>query len=193
MRKTAAWTPKRSWIVLPMALCIAAQGMGPGSVEAQGPPPIDRGDRIRITAPSLGMAETECDVARVDETEALANCDGGDILTAIPWNSMEKLDVSVEQKGRALVGGLVGLGAGAALGAIVASAATSEDDWLFSTDEVMGPAILGFGLAGGLIGALLGNTIKRDVWAPAPRSGPAVAVEGGPGRGGWGLGVRVTF
>jgi hypothetical protein len=176
-----------------MALCFAAQVLSPVSIEAQGRPSIDSGDRIRITAPSLGLAEAECDVARVDETEALANCDGGDILTAIPWNSVERLDVSVDQKGRALVGGIVGLGAGAALGAILASATTSEDDWLVSTDEVMGPAILGFGLAGGIVGALLGNSIKRDVWAPAPRSGPAVAVVGGPGPGGLGLGVRVTF
>lgn len=193
MRHAATGIPRWSWRAVAVALCFAAQGVGAGPVGAQARPSIQDGDRIRVTAPSLGMAEAECDVARVDEAEAQVYCDGGRVLTGLPWNSIERLDVSVEKKGRAVVGGVLGFAAGAAVGAIVATAATDEDDWLFSTEDVMGPAIVGFGLAGGIVGALIGNSLKRDVWTPAPRPGPAVAVEGGPARGGWGLGVRVTF
>ncbi|HET9512772.1 MAG TPA: hypothetical protein VFO95_02505 [Gemmatimonadales bacterium] len=66
-------------------------------------------------------------------------------------------------RGHTRPGALIGFGAGAALGAIIGSTASTEDVDSGTFAVIFG---LGLGAGGALLGAVIGSSVRREHWVP---------------------------
>lgn len=138
---------------------------------AQGRPPVGPGDRVRLSAPSIGFDRViatvfalKPDTLWLQHPEALA----------VPIVSITQLDVSRGQESRARQGSVIGLVGGAVIGAIIGIA---QSDWGESFTDIQDEdekieriaigALVG-GIAGAALGALIGSTIRVDKWVAVP-------------------------
>ena len=133
------------------------------TLSAQQPLPVEAGQRLRVTAPSCGLAEY------VSELEALV----GDTLVLLqdpirssntfvcPIGSLTRLEVSRQQKSHTsaglIVGGLTLGGAGVVVGGLYLVGEGGS-----STGGLIGATV------GGVLGALVGSSIKTDRWEEVP-------------------------
>ena len=135
----------------------------PTTLAAQEPPPIERGERVRVTAPDCGMRGLKTSV------QALR----GDTLvldtTECPLASVIGLDVSRGRKSHLLTGAGIGLLVGAGAGVlIVATAGDLNNCDPFTPTQcalILGGIPAGSGL---LLGSVLGLLIKTDRWEEVP-------------------------
>jgi len=89
----------------------------------------------------------------------------------LPRDRVTRVQVATRQRDHWLAGALIGVGAGAALGATETPGCDS-DGTCYTRAENIGYAAAGAGLIGALIGALY----KTDVWSDVPLGRPAAAV-----------------
>jgi hypothetical protein len=138
------------------------------TVEAPAP-----GDRVRVTAPSVGINRRPAHLVtrRGDTLHLLLR--GGPDTVAIPVSAITRLEVSRGTHRPWARNGLVGLVAGAALG-VVGAAMFVEDrqncEGIGLCGEEKGFAMFGMGLVGGItggvVGVIVGASRPVDRWAP---------------------------
>jgi len=160
------------------------------SVTAQDPPPVTVGTRVRVTAPDL-------DVDKYDGTVAALR---GDTLTVgtvqVPLASVTRLDVHQGRKGNVgkgtIIGTLVGLPTGFALGVFYQQACSHASDIGETCLPLIPIGVVAVGLAGALVGGTIGSLIKTDRWEEVPLDRLRVSL--GPQRDGrFGFGASVRF
>jgi hypothetical protein len=140
------------------ALVVAA----PFTLLAQQESLLAPGERVRVTAPSIGVHERVCTFSALRRDTALV-MDRGTLL-ALPLASVTKLEVSRGRGSRAgkgaVIGLLVGTGAGAALGVIDLAGEDEVAEYLFVFYAGLGGGV------GALLGAVLGAVSRVDRWEP---------------------------
>ena len=135
-------------------------------VTAQDPPPVTVGTRVRVTAPDL-------DIDKYDGTVAAVR---GDTLTVgtvqVPLASVTRLDVHKGRKGNvgkgAIIGTLVGVPTGLALGVFYQQACSNTSDIGETCLALIPIGAVAVGLAGALVGGTIGALIKTDRWEEVP-------------------------
>lgn len=165
-RESRAMTCSRATVLL-VAFMIA----GSADLLAQHRRPIVPGDRVRISAPGIGVERLVATVLTVKpDTIVVRN---GEPL-ALPFASVTKLEVSRDRKSRARLGMAIGFWSGAVAGGVIAarSLGDTEDTYWggnlnLSDGTLFGGALFG-GIAGTLVGALIGSTFKVDQWEAVP-------------------------
>ena len=175
----------RGWLMLAVfGLC------GNTAVDAQDSRAIMVGVRVRITAPDL-------DIYKYDGTVAALR---GDTLTVgpvqVPLASVTRLDVHQGRKGNvgkgAMIGTLVGVPTGLALGVFYQQACSNSSDIGETCVALVPIGAVAIGLAGALVGGTVGALIKTDRWEEVPLERFRVTLA--PQRNGrFALGLSVAF
>ena len=171
---------------------------------AQNPPPLEPGARVRVThcgplAVYSGRKRTDCrttqgNLVAMTSDSVVLNAGASNERLSVPRDLMTRLRVTSGQRGRAgrgaLIGTLVGVGAGAGFG--IASCAMLETGCY---EPPTGAVALGTGIFGGIAGVLVGATvgafIKTDRWEEVPLD--RLRVSFAPQRNGFSLGVSFAF
>ena len=160
----------------------------PAHVFAQGTPWVTPGAKVRVTAPTLGL---DAQVGRVRETRGDTLVLETDVMRGghlradtvhVAMATVTRLDVRTGGRGHWLEGAGIGLALGLAIGA-------ASDDGSSRAYAPSAPA-MGGGLLG-ILGAVIGGSIKSDRWSEMPldRVQPRlVALQDGVG-----IGVAVGF
>ena len=170
---------------LVLALCFFPTGgllIPLASLEAQ----LQPGQRVRITAPHLGISKHSGTLVAVD----------GDTLTLdtlqVALMNVTRLDVYMGRKGHADTGTLVGaLVVGVPLAILLAVACEDVSGFCNVAGGVAAGLLVG-GAVGALVGATVGALIKTDRWEEVPLDALRVSVA--PQRDGrFGLGASVRF
>jgi len=123
------------------------------------------GDRIRVTT-VLPTLDRQPGVLLGFDTDTLSfHAQGSD--WSLPLESISLLERSDGTRSHALVGALIGLGAGlliplAATGSDLGSSACQAD----TGGNLCGAVILVGGVSGGLLGLIVGALIRTDRWVP---------------------------
>ena len=167
------------------------------SVTAQEPPSVKVGDRVRVTAPDLGIRKQAGRFAALRaDTLVVAVADS---TMTFPVASVTRLELSRGQKSYGGAGARIGFLSGAAIGAIIGF--TEGDECRLICTRSANPlsaearAVLGaisLGGIGALIGLVAGRLHKTDLWEEVPLDQLRVSV--GPQRDGrFGLGLSVRF
>jgi hypothetical protein len=133
------------------------------TLPAQQSPPIERGSRIRVTAPSMGA----------DKLVGTCMATGGDTLyvqaetqtttLGIAVTSVTRLETSRGRKSHPWRGAGIGALSGAVLGLGIAVAFPEGED----REELLFFPVTGIG-AGLVVGAYIGALIKTDRWEEVP-------------------------
>ena len=157
-------------------------GGAPTEIAAQ--EPLASGSRVRVTAP-------ECELRGQTTTFRALRADTLVLYgAACPLASVTRLDVSRGQKSHAVVGSLVGAGAGALVG--LAMCANTDVCGILSDNDIKGEVVATSVVVGGLLGLLVGYLIKTDRWEEVPLDRLRVSLV--PQRDGrLGLGGSVRF
>ncbi len=181
MRKRHHRAVKGSGRFIPFVLiCI----FGGAPTESAAQEPLASGSRVRVTAPECGLSgqaatfrALRADTLVLDTTEcSLA--------------SVTRLDVSRGQKSHAVVGSLVGAGAGALVG--LAMCANTDVCGILSDNDLKGEVVAISVVVGGLVGGIVGYLIKTDRWEEIRLERLRVSLA--PQRdGGFALGFSVRF
>jgi hypothetical protein len=132
------------------------------AVEAQ---PLRPGDRVRVTAPPLGLDARSGALVLLDSENLVL--DGSQRLT-IPIDAVTRIEVSEGRRGNAGKGALIGAGAALAVGLVVFSKAEGGGH-CSGSEEGTGfcLAYLGTGVALGAVGGLIvGLAIRTERWRP---------------------------
>ncbi len=172
------------------------------SATAQEAPPVKVGDRVRVTAPDLGLYKQagRLEALRAD-TLVVAVADS---TMTFPVASVTRLELSRGQKSHGLAGALIGGLVGAASGAILGYAdgddpPCRESGWfacwgetrLTAKEKARAGAIV-LGIVGVVVGRIVGANTKTDKWEEVPVD--RVRVSLGPQRDGrFGFGASVRF
>jgi hypothetical protein len=179
----------RNWVLFHgrvlLVLLVAISTM-PDVLGAQEAVSIPAGTRIRISAPALkeqlpplslknriwGDPYSEADPRKGRATATVLSSDPdslvfqlekGDIRTALPWNSIEMLETdSGRGENAAMVGALIGMAAGGALGYSAGEDECRRTDYQCMSRRSGGVV---FGLVGLVLGAGIGALIV-DEWDP---------------------------
>ncbi len=146
------------------------------TLSAQAPPPVEPGQRVRVTAPELGVRKQAGKFVTLrGDTLVLA----ADSTMNYPLTSVTGLDVFGGRKSfgagkGAGLGFLIGAGGGAVIGALFGLSPDAECS--FWDSSASGPcpgtlaivgAILG-GVTGTLVGVVSGALVKTDRWEEVP-------------------------
>lgn len=143
---------------------------------AQQRAPLDPGQRLRITAPGLGMEQQAALLERVRGDTLVVTADS---TVSVPVTAVTRLEVFRGRSGHAWTGAVIGAGAGAAVGTVTA-VLVCESAWC-TVDGGVIMAGLGIGiLSGGLAGAGVGALIKSDRWEDVPLDRLRVGLAPGP-------------
>jgi hypothetical protein len=139
------------------------------TVHSQEPPPLEPGARVKVTAPERAIDKQAGTVEALrGDTLVLGIswADDREMLLAVPFASVTRLDVQRGQKSNLLLGMGIGLFSGAGIGAAVLGYA-GRDYCLGEETGWEQCAWLGAGLGGaaGLImGTIAGFVIRTDRW-----------------------------
>lgn len=161
-----------------------------GTAAAQDATSLEPGQRVRVTAPALGLDRHEERVAAVlGDTLVLTS-------TRCSLADIERLDVHTGRRSYAVTGGLIGAAVGLVIGTGVGVAEQSRYDC--DPQNAWAPCIpplptipIMLGLLGGTVGAVTGAFIKTDRWEEMPLDGLRVSVA--PRPGGVALGISIAF
>ncbi len=167
-------------------------------------PSLHPGQRVRVTAPTYDLRRTPATVSAIRSDTlhlefARRRLDHGraavDSLAAVPLAMVSKLEVIAGRRSNwdkgARTGALVGGGVGLLLGIAYAAC---DDSWVCpqSSGERVASVVGGtvvVGLAGGLLGTMIGAMSSREAWREVPLGRARVAVQPTPS----GLGLSVAF
>ena len=153
---------RRSGTVVVMMIAMLVGGV-PG-VSAQ---TLSEGTRVRVTTPEARLRGT---LTSIDAEAFTLALETGGLLT-IRRDSVERLDVSAGRKGNAKKGFLIAASIYAVLGATEKECVSLDHP----TKPCPAQNAVMLGLAGGLVGALIGHFIKSDRWVPVD-SGPQITL-----------------
>jgi hypothetical protein len=148
-------------------LCLALLALVPTATAVAQVAPLTAGQRVRVTAPELG----------IHKLPALFQERRGDVLVlradstvSLPVTAVTQLEVHDGRHGHLWRGVGVGALAGAAAGVLAGPALSQCPSQGCDTSPVLQSAVGGvaFGLAGGLVGGLVGALAKTDRWVDLP-------------------------
>lgn len=149
------------------ALIVGLTLIVPTGAIAQQESRLTPGDRVRLTAPALGLERFEGTLAAIEADSRMLEVQAEDTMVTLPIDSLTRLEVSRGKGSRA-----AGLVAGAALGAllgVVVGSTVGEDcppEGLVPCADRGDTALIG-GLLGGAIGAGLGYRLNGGTrWEP---------------------------
>jgi hypothetical protein len=129
--------------------------------------PLQPGQRVRVTAPDLGINKQ---AARFDALDGGMLTVTADSTMRCPLLGMTRLDVYRGRQGHPGLGAGIGSAVGAATGVVI-GIQLCNSDWL-CPDRYMGWAVLAGagigGATGALLGAGIGGLIKTDKWEEVP-------------------------
>ena len=152
---------------------------------AQDTPPIAVGERVRVSTESGATHEGLVSMATSGVIEVR---DEEGSQSSVPLSTVTRLEVSRGQQSKGVIGFWVGAGAGV-LGTL---AYCSGGNCALFDDDFTAAAALLFGTGGGLVGALVGWSIKTDRWEGVPLERLRVSLA--PQRHGrFALGLSVRF
>ncbi len=158
---------------------------------AQDSLPVRAGDRVRVTAPDLGIRKQagRFEALRAD-TMVVAVADS---TMTFPVAFVTRLEVSRGQKSRAGQGAGIGLVGGGLLGFLISSGTCSGESFLIRTREAcIRVSTVGGAVVGTFLGLAVGAVIMTDRWQEVPLD--RVRVSFGPQRDGrLGVGASVRF
>jgi hypothetical protein len=191
-RSTSQWLAVLSLASLSLSLPAASGQISPRA-----------GEKVRVTAPTLGLEEAVGVVRDAGVGTLLIDLDqtGADVL--VRAHEVERMEVALNQDSYARMGAVFGFLAGAGIGAAIGRARGDTNcpqrSWLISDcvawsqdfKTVVG-ALLG-GTAGAGIGTLIGKSFKKDIWQPAVVGAGSVSVSPAIGPGETGLVLGVSF
>ncbi len=130
-------------------------------------PALTPGQRVRLSAPSLGLERRPVVVEGRRGDALLVTADSA---MSIPVTSLTRLEVYQGRHGHfwkgAGIGFLAGAVAGALLGPLLAECPSYGCDTSPAVQGAVGGVV--FGVAGGLVGGLLGAFAKSDTWKEVP-------------------------
>jgi hypothetical protein len=160
-------------------------------LSGQEPPPVQPGDRVRVTALGCGLRRFETTVEALRGDALVLPGDpsrSSNPINNCPFASVTRLEVPRGRKSHVLPG----LGLGYLVGAVV-GAAVSDCEPSSSTQGICEAVPIALGASAGLvIGAIFGALIKTDRWEEVPLDKLRVSLV--PQRDGWfALGVSVRF
>jgi hypothetical protein len=160
------------------------------SLQAQEPPTIEPGERVRVTAPDFGLQKSVGTCLSLSQGVMAFEPAGSSQLT-IPTGSMTGLEISRGRKSNTLKGLGLGFLGGAALGAVIGLLVDEHGNDLAPWNAaVVGAAV--FGAGGAVVGAGIGTAIKTDRWEEVPVDRLRVSLT--PQRGGrLGIGLSLKF
>ena len=158
----------------------------PVASKSQGLEGVTAGDRVRLTAPNIGIVKRQSfTLVGVTADSITLSPIGQDITVDCAIADLSSLQAHRGQK-RATWRGLVIVGTtGAAIGILTGLAAGNDPPDEFYDMSAGEKALTGgvaLGLLGGAVGALLGSTVKLDRWEKVPiqvRVAPSDIVAGG--------------
>lgn len=156
---------KYAFSILALALVFPASG------EAQSGT-LAAGTRIRVTSPSDDLKRHVTTVSEVRGDSIVVAGRAGSRTIAL--TDVTALDISTGTRNRAMRYGLIGFGAGAAIGAVLGDKAhddCSDNELGFcpvpvSDGQFAGMSAAIFGAAGLLTGAIVGSFQRTDRWEP---------------------------
>ena len=167
----------------------ALRGGGQHQLRPQRPqdlPPLQRGQRVRVTAPTLGINKLPAVLQSLSGDTLVVHAD---TTVVCALSETTRLDVYAGRKSRLWLGAGIGLLAGATAGAITW---TSIGDCGFIEDtECRVYGALLFGGIGAVAGGVTGLLIKTDRWKEVPLDRVRVSVA--PRPNGIGIGARIAF
>ncbi len=188
--------------LLTLALAAAAPMAG---AQAQGPPRLAQGQRVRVTAPEAGLTrQTGILVALSPDTLVVAGLGARSLIgdtagTKIPLRMVSALELSAGRNKHPVVGGVIGALAGGTAG-VIGGLTSGSDRGLIC--NVLFPclssgqkaAVMGLTWAfyGGVLGALIGELALGERWEKVPLDLVRTAVRPLPG-GRTGLGVSLPL
>jgi hypothetical protein len=182
----------RSANLLPVILALASAG----DAAAQRPA-VEPGQRVRITAPLVGLQEVTATVFSVGGGALVVT---GDSTVRVRLEDVTRLEVSRGRKSNCASGLGWGFLAGATTGVVIGLASGSERQgslfgggcWMLCSAGakamVAGAAL---GTAGAVVGLVVGAIVRSEKWKRVPLDGVRVSIV--PRRGGLGLGASVAF
>jgi hypothetical protein len=144
----------RLLLVLAISLTVCAQGLA-----AQDPPLT--GSRVRVflrATPQMAIGRLVS--ASADSIWLDVGPEG---TVGIGREEIGRAERFMGVRGNARQGALIGFGAGAALGVIIGSTASTEDVDSGTFAVFFG---LGLGAGGALLGAVIGSSVRREHWVP---------------------------
>jgi hypothetical protein len=167
---------------------VALIGAGSG-IAAQDSVRIAPGNRVRVTAPKISGTRIVGTYDHMDADTLVVQVGGR--TRSFPRTAVTRLDVSTGQKGNAGTGALYGALFGAGIGALaLGTSAVCADEGIGGTCALVGAG--GGGVAGLLIGALLGSASKSDRWQAVPVTAAPVSFLRWDNRR-WLLGASIRF
>lgn len=149
-------------------LVVALAMTVPASARAQQEPGVRPGDRVRLTAPALGLDRFEGTLAALEAEPRTLTVEAEDTTVTVPIDALTRLDVSRGKASRA-AGLLAGAAAGALLGAVIGSSLGEEDcpPESFAPCADKGDTALIGGVLGGAVGAGIGYRVTGGTrWVP---------------------------
>ncbi len=160
------------------------------SATAQDSLPVRAGDRVRVTAPDLGIRKQAGRFAALRaDTLVVAVADS---TMTLPVASMTRLEVSRGQKSRAGQGAGIGLLGGGLLGFLISRNCTEGTGFIDTRRACIQISTVGGAVVGTLLGLAVGAVIMTDRWQEVPLD--RVRVSFGPQRDGrLGVGASVRF
>ena len=159
-------TPRRCGGFAALVLVLVSTATDVVPVAGQTTRAIERGSRVRITAPSLGLREAIGTIREATHEALVVQFEFPRRVATVDRSKIVTMQVSIRQERRVLKGLRTGLLVGAASGLVLGLASGDDDNGFFeiSAEEkaVVGAIILG--LAGGVVG-LIAGTAQHDVWS----------------------------
>ena len=149
-------------LILAVSLLVPFAG-----VQAQGPPSLAPGTRIRVTAPGAGANKLVGTFVGARTDTLLVRTRPGWTPQSIPLASVTRLDMSRGRKSLAGAGAGIGGVIGAVSGAVV-GAASCADAFLADPAQCALAGGLVVGAGGALLGAVVGALGKTDRWEEVP-------------------------
>lgn len=176
-----------------LALVIGVLAGIPGPALAAQASALHSGQRVRVKSTSQAVPVMTGVIEAIDADTLFlrhGGTAGETVATPIPMASITGLQVSRGRRSRWQTGLAIGLGAGAAGGAILGG--SSEDDLLFSSGDKAVMGAVGLGVLGGAVGAVAGALTRTERWESIPIDRVTVSLT--PGMGGRiKAGVRVAL
>ncbi len=155
--------------------------------------PLEHGQRVRVTAPELGITRQAATFNALDGGVLTVTADS---TMQCPLADVTRLEVHAGRRSFTTHGALIGAGAGLLSGVIVG--AIEQSRYECDPDNAWGPCIpplptipIMFGVLGAGLGYLAGSLIKGDRWEDVPLDRLRVSV--GPQREGFGIGASIAF
>jgi len=145
------------------------------------------GQRVRVTAPDLGINRQAATFSSLDGGVLIVTADS---TMQRPLADVSRLDVYAGRKSNTLLGGTIGAVVLGLTTTVIVSGVCSETGGCSAGTEVIAGAL---GFAGGaLVGAGIGAFIwTSDEWEEVPLDRLRVSVV--PTRNGFGIGARIAF